>query len=303
MNIFIKLKNLDRRWVFLFVALSVIVPLLFPFALPVVPTKSVANLHKFIENTEALPEGTRCFLSFDFDPASEPELKPSAVAILVHMFRRNLKPICGANWPVGGEMAEVALVEAANAYMSTYDDMKAQGKLAPGCKPIIERGVDYVNLGYKTGAIIHVKALCNDFMYPYPQDRDGNSTAEMAIFANPDGRRFAMSDVGLIISFTAGTGGIETFISMAGEHKRPMAAGCTSVNIPRFTTYLQSGQLVGMTGGLPGAAEYETLIERPGKGCAGMTPQSIAHLVIMLFIIFGNLAYIAEQRNEAKKKG
>ena len=80
-----------------------------------------------------------------------------------------------------------------------------------------------------------------------------------------------------------------------------MAAGCTSVNIPRFVTYLQTGQLVGMTGGLPGAAEYEKLIDYFGKGREGMAPQSIAHLIIMFLIIIGNIAFIAEQR-KAKKK-
>lgn len=298
MELFIKLKNLDRRWVFLCVAFAVMLPMIFKMDFPVFPGKNVEGLYKFVDQ---LPEGTRCFLSFDFDPASEPELGPSAIAILTHMFRKNLKPMCGGNWPLGGEMAEAALSKASEIYKSTYEDMKKAGKLATGCKPAVEKGVDYVNLGYKPGAIIHVKALCSDFMGPYPQDRDGNSTKEMPIFMNPDGRKFAMTDVGIIVSFTAGTGGIESFISVAGEHKRPMAAGCTSVNIPRFVTYLQTGQLVGMTGGLPGAAEYEKLIEYFGKGREGMAPQSIAHLIIMLFIIAGNIAFIAEQR-KAKKK-
>ncbi len=299
MEFFIKLKNLDRRWVFLFVAASVVLPMIFKFDFPVFPGKSVAGLHDFVEK---LPEGTRCFLSFDYDPASEPELGPSAIAILAHMFRRGVKPMCGGNWPLGGEMAEAALDKATKIYMSTYDEMKAAGKLAPGCKPTLVKGEDYVNLGYKPGAIIHVKALVTDFMGPYPSDRDGNSTKEMAIFKNPDGRKFSMSDVGIIISFTAGTGGIESFINVAGDHKRPMAAGCTSVNIPRFITYMQTGQLVGMTGGLPGAAEYEKLIDYMGKGREGMAPQSIAHLVIMLFIIVGNIAFIAEQRAAKRKK-
>ncbi|PKL42274.1 MAG: hypothetical protein CVV42_20880 [Candidatus Riflebacteria bacterium HGW-Riflebacteria-2] len=299
MEFFIKLKNLDRRWVFLFVAASVVLPMLLKFDFPVFPGKSVTGLHDFVAQ---LPEGTRCFLSFDYDPASEPELGPSAIAILTHMFRRGQKPLCGGNWPLGGEMAEAALAKAVEIYTATYDELKAAGKLAPSCKKTLVKGEDYVNLGYKPGAIIHVKALVTDFMGPYPADRDGNSTKEMGIFKNPDGRKFAMSDVGIIVSFTAGTGGIESFINVAGDHKRPMAAGCTSVNIPRFITYLQTGQLVGMTGGLPGAAEYEKLIDYMGKGREGMAPQSIAHLVIMLFIIVGNIAYIAEQRIAKKKK-
>lgn len=299
MDFFINLKNLDRRWIFLFVAMSVCLPMIFKMDFVVYPGKAVEGFHSFIDSK--LPEGSRVFLSFDYDPASEPELGPSAIAILTHMFRKNLKPMCGANWPLGGEMAEASLSKAVAIYRETYDAMKAAGKLAPGCKPDLVKGEDYVNLGYKPGAIIHIKALVSDFMGPYPQDRDGNSTREMPIFKNNDGRKFAMSDIGIIISFTAGTGGIESFISVAGDHKRPMAAGCTSVNIPRFVTYLQTGQLIGMTGGLPGAAEYEKLIEYMGKGREGMAPQSIAHLVIMLFIIIGNIAYIAEQR-KAKNK-
>lgn len=298
MEFFIKLKNLDRRWVFLFVAMSVCLPMIFKMDFPVFPGRNVQGFYDFVDK---LPEGTRVFLSFDFDPASEPELGPSAIAILTHMFRKNLRPMCGGNWPLGGEMAESALSTAASIHRDTFDAMKAKGLVAPGARPDLKKGEDYVNLGYKPGAVIHIKALVNDFMGPYPQDRDGNSTREMPIFKNADGRKFSMNDIGMIISFTAGTGGIEAFISVAGDHKRPMAAGCTSVNIPRFVTYLQTGQLVGMTGGLPGAAEYEKLIDYFGKGREGIAPQSIAHLVIMLFIIIGNIAFIAEQR-KAKKK-
>lgn len=298
MDIFIKLKSLDRRWVFLFVALGVALPMIFKMEFPVFPGKAVTGLHKFVEE---IPAGTRCFLSFDYDPASEPELGPAAIAILLHMFRKDLKPLCGGNWPLGGEMAVAALASATQIYEETYDKFKAEGKIAPTAKPKLIKGQDYVNLGFKPGAIIHVKALCSDFMGPYPADREGNSTKDMPIFHNDGGRKFAMSDVGIIVSFTAGTGGIEAFINVAGDHKRPMAAGCTSVNIPRFITYLQTGQLKGITGGLPGAAEYEKLVDYMGRGREGMAPQSISHLVIMLFIIIGNLAFIAEQRKAAKK--
>ncbi|MBP5469438.1 MAG: hypothetical protein J6Z11_09355 [Candidatus Riflebacteria bacterium] len=308
MDIFLKLKDLDRRWVYLVVALSVILPMIFKFELPIFPGKAVMGIY---DKIESLPEGSRVFLSFDFDPAAEPELGPGAIAIFVHMFRRNIKPVIGANWPVGSELAEQCLTKAKEIHLQTYDRCSAEGKLSKNSKRIPEKGVDYVNLGYKPGGIIHVKTLCADFMAPYPQDREGNPTSSMPIFKT-NGKRFSMNDIELIISYTAGTNGIEAFISVEGDHKRPMAAGCTSVNIPRFTTYLQTGQLVGMVGGLPGAAEYETLVGDYGKdtkgkeikaeGRAGMSPQAIAHLFIMIFIILGNLAFIAENRKMGKKK-
>ena len=299
MDIFLKLKDLDRRWVFVCVTLAVILPMVFKFDLPIYPSKAVMGIYDTIEK---LPEGSRCFVSFDFDPAAEPELGPAATAVFVHMFRRNIKPIAGANWPVGGDIAEKCLADAKNIYLDTFDKYKEEGRLASGCSKNLEYGTDYVNLGYKTGGIIHVKSLCVDFMNPYPQDMKGNSTDNMAIFKNANGRRFSMADVALIVSYTAGTNGVEAFISVKGDHKRPMACGCTSVNIPRFTTYLQTKQLVGMIGGLPGAAEYESLIGHRGEGRAGMAPQSIAHLIIMVFIVLGNLAYIAENRKNCKKK-
>ncbi len=299
MDFFLKLKNLDRRWVFVCVALAVVLPMVFKFDLPIYPGKAVMGLYDTIQN---LPEGSRCFISFDFDPAAEPELGPGATAVFLHMFRRNIKPIAGANWPVGSDIAEKCFNDAKKIYLDTFDQFKAAGKLAAGCSKNIEYGTDYVNLGYKTGGIIHVKSLCVDFMNPYPQDMRGNSTDNMAIFKTASGKRFSMQDIALIISYTAGTNGIEAFISVEGDHKRPMACGCTSVNIPRFTTYLQTKQIVGMIGGLPGAAEYESLVEVMGEGRAGMAPQSIAHLTIMIFIILGNLAYIAENRKFGKKK-
>ena len=299
MDIFLKLKNLDRRWVYVFVALSVILPMVFKFELPIYPGKAVMGVYNTIDT---LPEGSRVFLSFDFDPAAESELGPGATAIFVHMFRRNIKPIVGCNWPVGNEIAEKCLTEAKKIHLDTYDDYLNNNKLVKNCIREPKNGTDYVILGYKPGGIIHVKNLCTDFMGPYPQDKDGTPTVNMPIFKTASGNRFSMNDIALIISYTAGTNGIESFISVEGDHKRPMAAGCTSVNIPRFTTYLQTGQLVGMIGGLPGAAEYEKLVDHKGEGRAGMAPQSIAHLIIMIFIILGNLAFIAENRKVSKSK-
>jgi hypothetical protein len=299
MDFLINLKNLDRRWVFLFVAIAVATPMIFKMNFPVVPGPEVKGLFNYVDS---LPEGQRCFLSFDYDPGSEPELAPSAIAILLHMFRKNQKPLCGGNWPLGGEMAEAALASATQIYEETYEEFKKAGKISPSCKPKLVRGEDYVNLGFKPGALIHVKAMVNDFMSTYPADREGNSTKEMPIFQMENQKRFTIQDVGVIVSFTAGTGGIETFINLYGDHKRKMGAACTSVNIPRFITYIQTGQLVGMTGGLPGAAEYEKLVDHKGAGRDGMAPQSIAHLVIILFIIVGNLAFLAEMK-KSKRRG
>lgn len=287
MDFLIRLKDVDRRIIFIFIALAVALPILWEFDFPVFPGKNVTNLFDFVDK---LPAGTRCFLSFDYDLASMPELHPGAIALIVHMLRKDIRPICGANWPLGGDMAEIAL---ASATQIVGDERGT---------PLV-RGRDYVNLGYKPGVLIHIKRISepDKFLAPYPTDKDGNPTSKMEIFQNADGAPFDMKNIGLIHSFTAGTAGIEAYISIASDHKRTMSAACTSVSIPRNYTYIQTNQIVGLVGGMPGAAEYEKLVNLNGKARRGMVPQSVSHVVIILFIILGNLAYLAELSRMKKK--
>jgi hypothetical protein len=58
-----------------------------------------------------------------------------------------------------------------------------------------------------------------------------------------------------------------------------------------FYPFLSAGQMVGLLGGLKGAAEYEMLIDKPGMGQRGMDAQSVCHLVIILLVIAGNVGY------------
>ena len=95
------IRKLDRRTIFLLVALSVGIPLLFDFEVPIIPGKPARALFDFVER---LPPGTRAYLSFDYDPATSPELQPAAVAVLVQMFRRGVRPVCGSYPEDGGVM-------------------------------------------------------------------------------------------------------------------------------------------------------------------------------------------------------
>jgi len=58
----------------------------------------------------------------------------------------------------------------------------------------------------------------------------------------------------------------------------------------------------GLVGGLAGAAQYETLINKPGTAIDGMRPQSVAHLVLIFFIIFGNICYFVNKKFDMKKE-
>ena len=68
--------------------------------------------------------------------------------------------------------------------------------------------------------------------------------------------------------------------------------------------YVETGQVVGLLAGMKGASEYEILVHEgkysEGKRTAvqGMDAQSLGHLIIMVFIIIGNIGYFATRRKK-----
>lgn len=66
---------------------------------------------------------------------------------------------------------------------------------------------------------------------------------------------------------------------------------------PDMYPFLQSKQLTGLLGGLKGAAEYEALVKKKGSAISGMRPQSVVHVIIILFVIFGNGIYFISKRS------
>ena len=70
-----RVSNLDRRWIFLAMGLAVGVPILLKLRFPEVPGPLAIATFNAIE---AVPEGSRVLIAFDYDPASEGELQPVA---------------------------------------------------------------------------------------------------------------------------------------------------------------------------------------------------------------------------------
>ncbi|MGC4096197.1 MAG: hypothetical protein QM706_03695 [Nitrospira sp.] len=65
---------------------------------------------------------------------------------------------------------------------------------------------------------------------------------------------------------------------------------------PGLYPLLRSGQINGLIGGLRGAAEYESLIDRKGKAVAGMDAQSATHVAIIALVIMCNVFYFSHRR-------
>ncbi len=261
------LLNIDRRIIFIFVALGVIIPALTSFNLPINPTPNVQSIYDTIE--EVGKENGTVLISFDYGPGSMPEVQPMALSVLRHCFKRNVKVVGMCLWPQGVGLAQ-------QAFDTTSKELDA------------EYGSDYVFLGFKTGFQSVVVSMGHDFHGTFPQDLPGNNTTELPVTENIKG----LADFDYVICLAAGNTPDGIWIPFGQErYKFKFGLGCTAVMAPDQFPYLQSGQMNGMMGGLAGAAEYETLVQASGTATEGMRPQSVVHLIIIFFIILGNVMY------------
>ena len=126
-KIFMLLGSLDRRIIFLIVGLSVLIPLLKPewIDLPIRPTPESQIVFDEINKLNA---GDKMLLSFEYSPSTKPEIHPMAIAILKHLYAKNIQVYGFALWPDGNFMSTEAFSEVSDDYDKKY-------------------GVDYVNLG------------------------------------------------------------------------------------------------------------------------------------------------------------
>ena len=99
-----------------------------------------------------------------------------------------------------------------------------------------------------------------------------------------------LSQFDLVASYSAGyPGALEHIRTTATQYKRPLVVVATAVMTPQYFPYYESKQVVGLVGGLRGAAEYENLCGFEGTAVPGMDAQSIAHFTIAGLIVFSNL--------------
>lgn len=262
----LRLLRLDRRVIFLLIAVATLLPLLYPVSLPIRVSPEVQRVYDYIEQ---LPAGSLLLLSMDFEPGGKPELYPMAVALLRHAFQKDVKVLGMTLWPAGAGIAEIAFTEVA----------REKGKV---------KGTDYVFLGYAPGDASAVISMGQDFHAAFPADYYGTKTADIALLQNVRSLR----DMRYVISLSVGFPGIDTWYVYGKEkYGFELGGGCTAVSAPRFYPLLDTGQINGLLGGLRGAAEYEILLGVKGKAMAGMAAQSATHFVIIFLIIVCNALY------------
>jgi len=267
-----RLRGLDRRWIFIAVWLLVMLPLLFPLKLPVAPTSRAIQ---YYDEIEKLKPGDIVLLSADYDPASGPELGPMLRSSLLQLCRKKVRIVGDCLWPGGPPLLEQGFTQVARDQFH------------------YKYGEDYVNLGFKEGREAVILAMGNSIPGTFASDFRGTPVSQLPLMNKVTN----LSSVKLLVNISAGYPGTKEWVQQASRRfNLKIVSGCTAVSAPEYYAYLQSNQLLGLLGGMAGAAEYEKMTGVTGSATKGMDAQSSVHLLVMLCILLGNLAHWAARR-------
>jgi hypothetical protein len=280
-NLYERMLLIDRRWVFALLALVVVLVYLLNVKVPVYVTTEVQNIY---DRIEALEEGDAILLGMDYDPSTLAELHPMTYTVLSQCFRKGLKVLVTSLHQNGPGMSDQAIRETMARHLEETGDSIVYGR-------------DLVFLGYKPYPALVINSLGQDFHISFPQDYYNTDIDSLPLTQ----RIHNLTDCAAIINIS-GTSATDYWIAYgAAAYNVPLAVGVTGVMATDYYPYLQAGRIFGLMGGLKGAAEYEQLADRPGPAMKGMAMQMWAHLLIIAFIIVGNIGYFATRNRQGKE--
>lgn len=271
-------KYIERRIVFVLIGVALLLPFFMQFSLPLQVSPEVQSGVDALKN---LPPGSKVLASFDYDPPSAPELQPMADAFIQYAFEHDLKVIIMGLWPQGPQQAQQAIETAF--------------KKNPQLKKDIVYGEDYVNLGFQAGNEFVIQRMGESFKAMFPKDIEGTPYDSIPLVRNVTN----FNNIDFSMNFSAGKPGTQEWVQVAVDRfNLKVAAGNTAVQAPMVYPYLNAGQLVGLMGGMSGAAEFEKATGNIGKATTYLLSQSFAHMVVIAFIIIGNVAYFRERKGK-----
>lgn len=276
------LEHLDRRIIYLFVILAISVPILTRYSVKPAKMAAAERFYSMVEKVKPEP-GKVAVLAMDFGPNTKAENEAQAEVVLEHLFRKRIPVVV------------FTLYAQAEVFVSTIPEKVADRLARENPGEVWEYGEDWVNLGYKPGWVQFVQAMAKakSLSEYLKKDAYGTDLQNVSLFKGVGG----IEDVVLLTEFTGLVGAFDTYVQFfQKEGYTPIFGhGCTSITIPEAYIYLDSGQLTGLLEGIAGAAWYSELLRKnnpkrePDAAAIQNTALGVAHLVIIFFVIMGNL--------------
>jgi hypothetical protein len=276
-----KLQNLDKKVFYLLLTLAIAVPIVNPLGMPI---RIEPMVQTAFDTIQKLPDGGYVVIGYDYEPGNEIDLNPQVTAMFHQFAAKKMKLVLVSSFPTTPVFIEQTTVVLEKQYGYRY-------------------GVDYVNLGYYAGGEATFTEFLKNPTKIFPKEYRGGNTSDLEIIKNlKEPKQFVL---GITLNDGPANGiTIAEFIRQVNmTYGIPVLVGCTPVMGAPNMPYVQSKQALGIVLGLSGAAQYELLTQHPGPGVRGMDSQSVAHMLIIFFVILGNIGYFVQKNQEKAAKG
>jgi hypothetical protein len=277
------LARLDRRVIFTLVAIACIAPLIRPLGLPLKPAENSKTVFNLIDNLKA---GDTILMSFDYDPASAPELDPMArrgatASEHPHRLRvgrrdRLSRTVLPRPLPTPSGRAKYRQGLRRRINVGTHEPTAPSSAWAPARR--LKR--DMGSSRWSTAEVVSESKPLSE----YPITKNVRTYRDLA----------------LVFSLTTGEVGITKYIQVAKtQFQTVVTGGCTAVTALELYPYLNSKQLAGLLEGMKGGADYEfmTAIPGPRPASQAMESHSVVHLLVIGFILVANFIHYVEKRH------
>lgn len=277
-------SRLDRRVIYLLIALALAIPLTLGVTRRPAPQETA---DAFFSAIDKLKEGDFVLIAADWGPSTKAENKPQTEVAIEHLMRRRVR------------FGLISIIPYAVPFLRSMPEEIARRLEAEMPDQRWSYGKDWVNFGFQPGASIMVQGLAkaSNIQEFLKSDERGTPLADLTALSGIK----TLRDVDALIEITGSVGAFNMWLQFfqAGGYQPPYLHACTSVTIPEAYNYFVSKQIVGLHEGIAGAAWYEELLSQhypareKGSALRIMTGISAAHLLIIVFIILGNLAELS----------
>jgi hypothetical protein len=242
-----KVKTIPKFVVYLLLVLCASIPLFFDITVPNKPIDQSSDAFKALMN---LQKGDTVLLGTDWTGSTRGESKAELISILRILMRKEVKFALWSSADAQSPRCAQDVITEVNAMM-----------VKEGSRPY-KRWDDWVQAGFYVNSDVAINNVGQDVKKMFAIRRDTDPSGKLrSVMESPVLEKIQkVQDFKLVIDVTASKTA-DFHVQYISAKKVPILLAVTGVMVPEMDVFYNSGQAVGVIGGLKGVYDLEGMME------------------------------------------